>query len=160
MVVNDFVDPHGRGRGIMMLPVPVKTIQRIFAESRTIAVVGLSPKANRPSNQVALYLQQAGYTIIPVNPGQTEILGEQCYPDLSSIPGPVDVVDVFRRADQVEPVARAAVAIGAGVLWMQQGIVNEKAADIAAQAGLTVIMDRCMKVDHMQFTLRKPETGI
>jgi predicted CoA-binding protein len=103
---------------------------------------------------VARYLQQAGYTIIPVNPGQTEILGEKCYPDLLSIPGAVDVVDIFRRADQVEPIARDAVAIGAKVLWMQQGIVNEQAAGIAEQAGLTVIMDRCIKVDHMQFTGR------
>ncbi len=130
---------------------PVKILQRIFAESRRIAVVGLSPKENRPSNQVALYLQQAGYTIIPVNPGQTEILGEKCYPDLQSIPEPVDVVDIFRRPDQVEPVVRDAVAIGAKVVWMQQGIVNAGAARIAEQAGLTVIMDRCMKVDHMQF---------
>jgi len=131
---------------------PVKTLQRIFAESRTIAVVGLSPKTNRPSNQVALYLQQAGYRIIPVNPGQTEILGEPCFPDLQSIPEPVDVVDIFRRSDQVEPVVRDAVAIGAKVVWMQQGIVNDAAARIAEQEGLTVIMDRCLKVDHMQLT--------
>lgn len=140
----------------MMQPAPVELLQRIFAESSSIAVVGLSPKTNRPSNQVARYLQQAGYRVIPVNPGQSEILGEQCYPDLSSIPGPVDVVDIFRRADQVEPIARAAVAIGAKVLWMQQGIINEEAARVAEQAGLTVIMDRCMKVDHMQFAGRKP----
>ncbi len=139
----------------MMQMAPVKELQHIFAESRIIAVVGLSPKTNRPSNQVALYLQQAGYTIIPVNPGQTEILGEQCYPDLRSIPGSVDVVDVFRRADQVEPIARDAVAIGAKVLWLQQGIVNAKAAEIAAQSGLTVIMDRCMKVDHVQFAEKR-----
>ena len=135
----------------MMQIAPVKELQRIFAECQTIAVVGLSPKANRPSNQVALYLQQAGYTIIPVNPGQTEILGEPCYPDLCSIPGSVDVVDIFRRAEQVEPIARDAVAIGARVLWMQQGIVNNRAAEIAEQGGLSVIMDRCMKVDHRQF---------
>ncbi len=137
---------------------PVKTLQRIFAASRTIAVVGLSPKTNRPSNQVALYLQQAGFRIIPVNPGQTEILGEPCYPDLQSIPEPVDVVDIFRRSEQVEPVVRDAIAISAKVIWMQQGIVNVEAAAIAEQAGLTVIMDRCMKVDHMQFIRgQKPE---
>lgn len=135
----------------MMQMAPVEELRRIFAASRTIAVVGLSPKTNRPSNQVALYLQQAGYTIIPVNPGQTEILGEPCYPDLRMIPGPIDVVDVFRRADQVAPIARDAVAIGAKVFWLQQGIVNNEAAHIAEQAGLSVIMDRCMKVDHMQF---------
>lgn len=142
----------------MMQLAPVKTLQRIFAESRTIAVVGLSPKTNRPSNQVALYLQQAGFRIIPVNPGQTEILGEPCYPDLQSIPEPVDVVDIFRRSEQVEPVVRDAIAINAKVIWMQQGIVNVEAATIAEQAGLTVIMDRCLKVDHMQFARgQKPE---
>jgi predicted CoA-binding protein len=135
----------------MIQSVPVKILQRIFAESRTIAVVGLSPKTNRPSNQVALYLQQAGFRIIPVNPGQTEILGEPCYPDLQAIPEPLDVVDIFRRSEQVEPVVRDAIAVNAKVIWMQQGIVNVEAATIAEQAGLTVIMDRCMKVDHMQF---------
>ena len=135
----------------MMQLAPVETLQRIFAESCNIAVVGLSPKTNRSSNQVALYLQQAGYRIIPVNPGQAKILGEPCYPDLQSIPGPVDVVDIFRRSEQVEPVVRDAIAIGAKVVWMQQGIVNVEAATIAEQAGMTVIMDRCLKVDHMQF---------
>ncbi len=142
----------------MMQIAPVETLQRIFSESRTVAVVGLSPKTERPSNQVALYLQQAGFRIIPVNPGQTEILGEPCYPDLLSIPSPVDVVDIFRRADQVEPVVREAIAIGAGVVWMQQGIINDAAAAMAEKAGLTVIMNRCMKVDHMQLIRnQKPE---
>ncbi|MBW2328776.1 MAG: CoA-binding protein [Deltaproteobacteria bacterium] len=142
----------------MIQLAPVQTLQRIFAENHTIAVVGLSPKINRPSNQVALYLQQAGYRIIPVNPGQAEILGEPCYPDLQSIPEPVDVVDIFRRSEHVEPVVRDAIAIGAKVVWMQQGIVNVEAATIAEQAGLSVIMDRCMKVDHRQFTRgQKPE---
>ena len=135
-----------------MINLPsVETFQNIFAETRTIAVVGLSPKTVRPSYQVALYLQQAGYRIIPVNPGQNEILGEVCYPDLLSIPHPLDAVDIFRRAKYVEPVVRDAVAVGAKVVWMQQGIINEDAAKVAKQAGLTVIMDRCMKVDHMQF---------
>jgi len=135
----------------MMHLAPVEILQRIFAESRTIAVVGLSPKTNRPSNQVALYMQHAGYRIIPVNPGQTMILGETCYPDLQSIPEQVDVVDIFRRPELVEPIVLDAVTIGAKVVWMQQGIVNEEAAKVAEQAGLTVLMDRCMKVDHMQF---------
>jgi len=156
-VVNNFVNPYEKETAKMMQLTPVDILQRIFAESRSIAVVGLSPKADRPSNQVALYLQQAGYRIIPVNPGQTEILGEPCYPGLQSIPETVDVVDIFRRADQVEPVVRDAVAIGAKVVWMQQGIVNDAAAAIGEQAGLTVIMDRCMKVDHMQFASQKPE---
>jgi predicted CoA-binding protein len=141
----------------MIQLAPVQTLQRIFAESHTIAVVGLSPKTYRPSNQVALYLQRAGYRIIPVNPGQAEILGEPCYPDLQSIPEPVDVVDIFRRSEQVEPVVRDAIAIGAKVVWMQQGIVNVEAATIAEQAGLSVIMDRCMKVDHRQYAIQKPE---
>ncbi|NOQ45201.1 MAG: CoA-binding protein [Desulfobulbaceae bacterium] len=132
---------------------PIETIKKILAECNKIAVVGLSPKAGRPSNQVALYMQQVGFDIIPVNPGQNEILGEVCYPDLLSIPERVDVVDIFRRSDHVEPVVRDAIAIGAKVVWMQQGIVNEDAARLAEEAGLTVIMDRCLKVDHMQFAV-------
>jgi len=135
-----------------MLQQPQNVILRkILSDHNNIAVVGLSPKAGRPSHQVAAYLKQAGYRIIPVNPGQQEILGEVCYPDLLSVPCPVDVVDVFRRADQIEPIVRDAVAIGAKVIWMQQGIVNIKAAKIAEQAGLTVVMDRCIKIEHMRF---------
>jgi len=135
---------------MIQLP-PVEKLQTLFAEMQNIAVVGLSPKKNRPSHQVARYLQDVGYTIIPVNPGQEEILGQKCYPDLLSINGAVDVVDIFRRADQVEPVIRDAISIGARVVWMQQGIVNVQAARVAEEAGLVVIMDRCLKVDHMQF---------
>ncbi len=130
---------------------PVKIIRAILAQTEHIAVVGLSPKAGRPSHQVAAYLQQAGYHIIPVNPGQDEILGEPCYPGLRAIPGPVDLVDIFRRSDQVEPIVRDAIAINAPVVWMQQGIVNPRAARLAEEAGLTVIMDRCLKVDHQQY---------
>jgi predicted CoA-binding protein len=152
MVVNDFVNMLCyQEESEMMQLAPVATLQQIFSDYTTIAVVGLSPKTNRPSNQVASYLQQAGYRIIPVNPGQSTILGQQCYPDLRSVPEPVEVVDIFRRSDQVEPIVRDAIAIGAQVIWMQQGIINEEAAALAEQAGLTVIMDRCMKVDHMQF---------
>lgn len=135
----------------MIQLAPVKILQRIFAECMTIAVVGLSPKTNRPSNQVALYMQKAGYRIIPVNPGQKSILGETCYPDLQSIPEPVEMVNIFRRSDRVVPVVRDAVAINAKVVWMQQGIVNYEAAEIADQSGLTVIMDRCLKDDHIHF---------
>lgn len=135
---------------MIRLPV-VETLKSLFAEIRTIAVVGLSPKEARPSHQVARYLLEAGYTVIPVNPGQEEILGRKCYPDLQAIDHPVDVVDIFRRADQVEPIVRDAISIGARVIWMQQGIINEQAAKIAEQAGLMVIMDRCIKIDHMQF---------
>ncbi len=135
----------------MIQLAPVEELKQIFRQYQTIAVVGLSPKTDRPSHRVAAYLQQAGYRIIPVNPGQNEILGQTCYPNLGAIPEPVEIVDIFRRADQVEPIVRDAVAIGARVVWMQQGIVNQAAARIAEQAGLTVIMDRCMKVDHMQY---------
>ena len=136
----------------MIVMPSVERLRKIFAETGNIAVVGLSPKENRPSNQVARYLLEAGYRIIPVNPGQEKILGLKCYPNLLAIEGPVDVVDIFRRADQVEPIVRDAVSIGARVIWMQQGIVNEQAAVLAENAGLTVIMDRCIRVDHMQFS--------
>ncbi|NIA05236.1 MAG: CoA-binding protein [Proteobacteria bacterium] len=130
---------------------PLAEIKAVLQENTIIAVVGLSPKPSRPSYQVAAYLQQAGYRIIPVNPGQREILGQPCYPDLGAIPGRVEVVDIFRRPELVEPVVRDAIAIHARVVWMQQGIVNEQAAALAEEAGLTVIMDRCMKVDHLHF---------
>lgn len=123
-------------------------IKQILTQSKTIAVVGLSPKANRPSHDVARYLMAAGYTIIPVNPGQTEILGLTCYANLTDIPVPVDIVDIFRRPDEVGPVVEQAVQIGAKVVWMQQGITNEAAAAVARAAGLKVIMDRCLKIDH------------
>jgi len=135
-----------------MIQLPaVKDLGTILAGIRTIAVVGLSPKENRPSHRVARYLVEVGYTVIPVNPGQDEILGLACYPDLPSIGRPVDLVDIFRRSDQVEPIVRDAIDIGARVIWMQQGIVNEQAADLAARAGLTVVMDRCLMVEHRQF---------
>ncbi len=123
-------------------------IQELLARTRTIAVVGLSPKESRPSNLVARYLLDAGFTIIPVNPGQTEILGLPCYPDLRAIPTPVDLVDIFRRSEEVGPVVDEAIAMGAKAVWMQEGVVNEAAAARARGAGLAVIMDRCLKVDH------------
>ncbi len=139
---------------MQQFPIPQEILDQVLTRATTIAVVGLSPKPERPSNQVASYLLACGYTVIPVNPGQNEILGQACYPDLRSIPGPVDVVDIFRRADQVEPIVREAVEIGARVVWMQQGIVNEAAARIAREAGLTVIMDRCMKIEHHNMVSR------
>jgi len=123
-------------------------IGRILKEYRTIAVVGMSPKENRPSHQVAAYLIAAGYHVIPVNPGQSEILGLTCYPDLLSIPEPVEIVDIFRRAEEVGPIVEQAIGVGAKVIWMQEGIVNEEAAATARTAGLKVIMDRCLKVMH------------
>lgn len=124
-------------------------IRRVLKDSKTIAVVGLSPKPQRPSHQVARYLMEAGYTIIPVNPGQDSILGLPCYPDLRAIPTPVDMVDIFRRPQAVLPIVEDAIAIGARFIWMQEGIVNKEAAAKAEAAGLTVIMDRCTKIDHL-----------
>ena len=126
-------------------------VKEVLHTARTIAVVGFSPKENRPSHMVGCYLMQAGLRVIPVNPGHSEICGVTCYPDLVSIPEPVDVVDIFRRSEDVLPVVVEAIAIGAKVIWMQQGIVNNEEASLAENAGLVVIMDRCIKVDHMQF---------
>jgi uncharacterized protein len=126
------------------------SIDRILRESRTIAVVGLSDKPDRPSYRVAKYLQAHGYRIVPVNPALTEVLGERSYPDLASIPGPdpVDVVDIFRRSEDVPPIVDAAIARGARVVWMQEGIINEAAAERARSAGLTVVMNLCLKKEH------------
>ena len=122
-------------------------VRRILAESRTVAVVGLSPKPERPSWMVARYLQEAGHRIIPVNPSCAEVLGETCYPDLRSVPVPIDIVDIFRRSEEVEPIVQDAIAVGAKLVWMQQGVVNEAAAKIAEEAGLHVVMDRCLKIE-------------
>jgi len=123
-------------------------IKSLLAESTTIAVVGMSPKRQRPSNSVASYLIAKGYRVIPVNPGHSEILGLTCYPELRAIPEPVEIVDIFRTASEVAPVVDQAVDIGANAVWMQQGIVNEEAAARAAGAGLVAVMDRCIKVEH------------
>ncbi|MBU0485183.1 MAG: CoA-binding protein [Proteobacteria bacterium] len=124
-------------------------ISKLLKEIKTIAIVGLSPKPDRPSHDVARYLIAAGYTIIPVNPGQTEILGLPCYPNLHAIPIRIDVVDIFRRSELVPPIVDEAIAIKAKAIWMQQGIINEASARKARQAGLKVFMDRCLKIDHM-----------
>ncbi len=116
--------------------------------AKTVAVVGLSANPARPSFEVAAYLQQVGYRVIPVNPGHAEILGERCYPSLLEIPEPVQLVDVFRRPDLTVPIAQDAVTIGAACLWLQLGVINEAAAQIARAAGLRVVMDRCTKVEH------------
>ncbi len=126
----------------------MKTVRDIFEKSKVIAVVGLSPKPERDSHEVAKYLQDQGYRIVPVNPRADTILGEKSYPDLASIPGKVDVVDIFRRSDDVPPVVDQAIDIGAKAVWMQLGIVNEDAAAKAREAGLGVVMDRCMLVEH------------
>jgi hypothetical protein len=111
-------------------------------------VVGLSSKRFRPSHGVSDYLQRAGYRIIPVNPQETEVLGEQAYPDLESIPGPIDIVDIFRRSECVPEIVEAAIRKGAKAIWMQEGVYHEAAARRAEAAGLTVVMDRCILKDH------------
>lgn len=123
-------------------------LKRLFETVRTIAVVGCSPKPERPGHYVAKYLQDLGYRVIPVNPGQTEILGEKCYASLRDIPEPVDMVDCFRRAEDIPPVVEDAIAVGAKFVWMQLGIINEAAAQRAIDAGIEVVMDRCPKIDY------------
>ena len=126
----------------------MKQIAEILKTARTIAVVGLSPKRYRPSYGVAEYMQKAGYRIIPVNPRESQLLGERCYPDLESIPEPVDIVDIFRRSEFVPEIVEAAIRKGAKVIWMQEGVVHEDAARRAEAAGLQVVMDRCILKDH------------
>lgn len=125
-----------------------RTIRTILATAHTIAIVGLSPNVLRPSNFVGYYLQRHGYQILPVNPKEQEILGERCYASLSEIPTHVDVVDVFRAPDAVPGIAREAVSIGAGALWLQFDVISPEGAAIARDGGLAVVMDRCMKVEH------------
>lgn len=125
-------------------------LRRILESCRTIAIVGLSDKPHRPSHGVARYLLDHGYTIIPVNPRIDEVLGQPCYPALGDIPVTVDMVDCFRRSEEMLEIAREAIAIKARVLWMQLGVVNVEARDLAESAGLEVIMDRCTKIDHSQ----------
>jgi predicted CoA-binding protein len=127
----------------------METIQKIF-QLKTIAVVGMSPKRERPSNYVARYLRDQGYRIIPVNPGHSTIEGETCYPSLKDIPEPVDVVDVFRRPEHVLPIAEAAIKMGAKALWLQDGVINQEAAEKAEAAGLLVVMNNCMMRQHRQ----------
>ena len=124
------------------------TLRRILKNCKTIAVVGLSPEWHRPSHFVAKYMQEQGYHIIPVNPKHESILGERCYARLEDIPEPVDMVDVFRRPEDVPPIAASAVAIGAKCLWQQLGVASQEADTVARAAGLDSVMDRCVKVEH------------
>jgi len=123
-------------------------LRELLEQVRTVAIVGLSPDEQRPSHGVARYLQAHGYRIVPVNPRCTEVLGERCFASLEEIPFLVDLVDVFRRTEDVVPIARSAVAIGARGLWQQLGVVNEEADAIARAGGLVSVMDRCIKIDH------------
>ena len=132
----------------MALVDDISGIRRILLQSRTIAVIGLSGNWYRPSFFAAKYMQDRGYRIIPVNPRYDEVLGQKCFPDLRSIPQPVDLVDCFRKPQDIPPIAEDAIAIGAKVLWMQLGIVNDVAAQRASAAGLDVVMNRCVKIEH------------
>jgi uncharacterized protein len=128
----------------------LSTEEEILDDSHVVAVVGASSKAGRASNHVVSYLKKCGYKIIPVNPMEKKVQDETCYPDLKSIPQKVDVVDIFRRSEEVPPIVEDAIKIGAKAVWMQEGVVNEEAADKARKAGLKVVMDRCMAKEHLR----------
>jgi hypothetical protein len=132
----------------MSAPPDSDALRELLEQVRTVAIVGLSPDEQRPSHGVARYLQAQGYRIVPVNPRCSEVLGERCFASLEEIPFPVDLVDVFRRTEDVVPIARGAVAIGARGLWQQLGVANEEADAIARAGGLVSVMDRCIKIDH------------
>jgi len=136
---------------------PSEGIKEILRNHRTVAVVGLSPKPERDSHKVARYLQDEGYQVVPINPGQKEILGKPCYPNLKALPFPVEIVDIFRRPDAVGPIVDDAITIGAKVIWMQLGIANNEAARKAREAGLEVVMSKCIKIEHMN--MNQEETG-
>ena len=126
----------------------IPTLRRILRSARTIAVVGLSAEWHRPSFFAAKYMQEHGYRIVPVNPRYPEVLGERCHASLETIEVPVDIVDVFRRTEDVLPIARQAIAIGAKYPWPHIGVKNIEAAQLASEAGLDVVMDRCVKIEH------------
>jgi len=123
-------------------------LRELLASASTIAVVGASPKPWRDSGSIAQYLAGKGYRVYPVNPKYREVLGMHCYPDLKSVPAKIDIVDVFRRPEEVETVVEEAIAVGAKALWLQLGVVNEEAAAKAEAAGLKVVMDRCIAIEH------------
>ena len=128
----------------------MSNIGSVLRSARTIAVIGLSSKRFRPSFGVAEYMQSSGYRIIPVNPFETEVLGEKAYPELDRVPGTVDIVDIFRRSEFVAPLVDSAIRIGASTIWMQEGVVHEDGARKARDAGLAVVMDRCILKEHMR----------
>ena len=132
----------------MAVAEPEETIARILRTVRTIAVVGLSPNPMRPSNGVARYLQRTGFTVIPVNPTVTEVLGERAYPTVRDVPVPIDLVDVFRRSEFVAPIVDDAIAVHARAVWLQDGVVDEASAARARAAGLDVVMDDCIMRQH------------
>ena len=127
-----------------------ETIKKILDECRTIAVVGLSSSSGRASHGVAGYMQRSGYRIIPVNPNETEVLGEKAYPSLADVPDKIDLVDIFRRSSEAGQAVDEAIAIGARAVWLQEGVIDNAAAQRALDAGLMVVMDRCWLKDHMR----------
>lgn len=129
---------------------PDSVIREILAHPRRIAVVGCSPHPGRDSHRIAQLLIDKGHAVVPVNPNAAEILGQRCYASLRDIPGPIDMVDIFRRSDQVGPVVDDAVAIGASIVWMQLGVIDPAAAARAQTAGLTVVMDRCPAIEYRE----------
>lgn len=141
--------PHRTSDEYMMILTSLTDIHTVLSQFSTIAIVGLSPKKERPSNRVARYLLENDFAVIPVNPGHDKILGLKCYPDLKSIKEPVEIVNIFRKAADVPPIAQDAVEIGAAVIWMQQGIISEEGARTAKENDLYVIMDRCIKTEHI-----------
>jgi hypothetical protein len=129
----------------------IKTIKQILAECRTIAVVGLSSDPYRPSHGVAAYMQKKGFRVIPVNPNETEVLGEKSYPKLSDVPQKIDLVDIFRRSDEAGKAVDEAVEIGAKAVWLQEGVIDFEAAQRAENAGLLVVMDLCWLKEHYRY---------
>ena len=127
-----------------------ETIRRILDECRTIAVVGLSSDPSRASNSVSGYMKRQGYRVIPVNPNETSVFGEKSYPDLSAVPEKIDLVDVFRRADEAGNAVDEAIAVGAKAVWLQEGVIDSAAAQRAEDAGLMVVMDRCWLKEHIR----------
>lgn len=130
----------------------MKTEEAILRNSKSVAIVGLSNNPERASHHVGSYLKEQGYKIIPVNPAEKEILGEVCYPDLASIPEKIDCVDIFRKSEDVPPIVEEAIRCGAKAVWMQEGVINGVAAATARQAGLKVVMDKCMLKEHVKMT--------
>ena len=127
-----------------------ETINRILEECRTIAVVGLSSDISRPSNGVSGYMRRVGYRVIPVNPNETKVFGENAYPDLASVPEKIDLVDVFRRSEEAGKAVDEAIAVGAKAVWLQEGVIDRAAAQRALDAGLLVVMDRCWLKEHIK----------
>ncbi|MGD9506369.1 MAG: CoA-binding protein [Syntrophobacteraceae bacterium] len=135
-------------------------VKAILERAKTIAVVGISHKEERDSYKVAKYLKDNGYAMIPVNPKYKEVMGEKCYPDLKSVPVHIDIVDIFRNIEAIPAIVDEAIAVGASCVWMQIGLAHEEAAEKARRAGLSVVMDKCAKVEHAQLILKPGTLGL